>query len=166
MQILYISAEPIRPGHAAATHVNEIARGLERAGHKVAVCAARHGYAYERGGILGRVAGYLSFWFRALWALRQSDVVYARAHFANFPVAGGACLLGRPVIHEINGTHNDVAVTHAWLRPFLGFIKLLYTVQYRHADALVAVTPGLANWAREHAPHVALEVIDYSRGDI
>jgi hypothetical protein len=40
------------------THVSEMARGLERAGHEAAVRAGCHGYTDERGRVLSIAAHY------------------------------------------------------------------------------------------------------------
>ena len=50
----------------------------------------------------------------------------------------------KPIVHEINGPHLDIAVTYPWIRPFHGLLNWMQRVQYRWADALVAVTPQLA----------------------
>jgi glycosyltransferase involved in cell wall biosynthesis len=154
MKILFISAEPIRSRQASATHINEIVRGLTSKGHEVTICVTRVMGPYERTSLLRRSAGYLVFWVQTLMRVHQAAVVYARAHPANFPIVATAWLVGVPIIQEINGSYHDIFITHRWLSPFKGFIIALYRFQFRRADALIAVTAGLADWVRGEAPNV------------
>jgi glycosyltransferase involved in cell wall biosynthesis len=159
VRILFISAEPIRTRQASDTHVNEITNCLKRAGHHISMCVTRVAGPYDRTPLMRRCAGYLEYWFHAFGLLRQAEVVYARAHPANFPIALVAWLMRIPIVHEINGSYYDIAVTHSWLSPFMGIIAALQRFQYRKANALIAVTPGLADWVRDEAPAVPLETI-------
>jgi len=54
---------------------------------------------------------------------------------------------------------DDVSITHSWLSPAMGLVRFLYRFQYRRASALVAVTTGLADWARSEAPGASTFVI-------
>ena len=159
MRILYISAEPLRRWQASETHVTEIARQLRRLGHEVVVHAARARGSYHGTPVLRRGQSYLGFWLAVARLLRDTDIVYARAHPANLPIAALAGRWRIPIVHEINGAYGDVAVTHPWLRPLMGVVAALQRRQYRAASALVAVTPGLADWARQEAPRVAVRTV-------
>ena len=88
-----------------------------------------------------------------------ADVVYARAHPANFPISLAARLRRIPVVQEINGTYRDIAITHTWLSSLIWFIGPLYRIQFRWASALIAVTPGLADWVSHEAPTVPSYVV-------
>jgi glycosyltransferase involved in cell wall biosynthesis len=88
-----------------------------------------------------------------------ADVVYARAHPANFPITLAARLRRIPVVQEINGTYRDIAITHTWLSSLIWLIGPLYRIQFRWASALIAVTPGLADWVRHEAPTVPSYVV-------
>jgi glycosyltransferase involved in cell wall biosynthesis len=159
VRILLISAEPIRQRQASDTHVNEIVKRLRFDGHDVTLCVTRVMGPYDRTPLLRRGAAYLIFWFQTLRRLRREQLVYARAHPVNFPVALAAWLMRIPIVHEINGSYYDVAITHSWLAPFMGIITALQRFQYRKANALIAVTHGLARWVRDEAPGVAVETI-------
>ena len=159
MKILFVSAEPIRSKQASATHIGEIVRGLRMAGHDVMTCATRVMGPYDRTSAARRGVGYVVYWSQVLRRLWRSDVVYARAHPANFPVALAAWLTGTPIIHEVNGTYHDVALTHRWISPFMGLVAALYRFQYRKANALLAVTAGLADWLRREVPAAPVFVV-------
>jgi glycosyltransferase involved in cell wall biosynthesis len=160
VKILFVSAEPIRLKQASATHIGEIVRGLRMAGHEVITCATRVMGPYDRTSAVRRGVGYIVYWSQVLWRLWRSELIYARAHPANFPVALAAWLTGTPIIHEINGTHQDIAITHRWLSPFMGLVAALYRFQYRKANALVTVTAGLADWLRREVPAASIFVVE------
>jgi glycosyltransferase involved in cell wall biosynthesis len=159
VKILFVSAEPIRLKQASATHVGEIVRGLRMAGHEVITCATRVMGPYDRTSAVRRAVGYIVYWTQVLWRLWRSELIYARAHPANFPVALAAWLTGTPIIHEINGTHQDIAITHRWVSPFMGLVAALYRFQYRKANALITVTAGLAEGLRREIPAASVFVV-------
>jgi glycosyltransferase involved in cell wall biosynthesis len=99
------------------------------------------------------------FWIQVLRMMGAADVVYARAHPANFPISLAARLRRIPVVQEINGTYRDIAITHTWLSSLIWLIGPLYRIQFRWASALIAVTPGLADWVRHEAPTVPSYVV-------
>jgi glycosyltransferase involved in cell wall biosynthesis len=159
VKILFVSAEPIRLKQASGTHIGEIVRGLRMAGHEVVTCATRVMGPYDRTSAVRRGVGYIVYWSQVLWRLWRSEVIYARAHPANFPVALAAWLTGTPIIHEINGPYHDVALTHRWISPFMRVVAALYRFQYRKANALVAVTAGLADLLRREIPGASVFVV-------
>jgi glycosyltransferase involved in cell wall biosynthesis len=159
MKILFVSAEPLRSRQAIATHVAEIVSGLKRAGHEVTICVSRVMGPYDRTSLHRRCAGYVLFWIQVLRMMGAADVVYARAHPANFPISLAARLRRIPVVQEINGTYRDIAITHSWLSSLIWLIGPLYRIQFRWASALIAVTPGLADWVRHEAPTVPSYVV-------
>jgi glycosyltransferase involved in cell wall biosynthesis len=160
VKILFVSAEPIRLKQASGTHIGEIVRGLRTAGHEVMTCATRVMGPYDSTSATRRGVGYIVYWSQVLRRLWRSDVIYARAHPANFPVALAAWLTRTPIIHEVNGTYHDVALTHRWIAPFMGLVVALYRFQYRKANALVTVTAGLADWLRREVPAASIFVVE------
>jgi hypothetical protein len=91
--------------------------------------------------------------------MSAADIVYARAHPANLPIALAAKLRRIPVVQEINGTYRDIAITHTWLSSLIWLVAPLYRVQFRWASALIAFTPGLADWVSREAPTVPSYVV-------
>lgn len=152
MKILFISAEPMRLGQASATHINEIVSGLTSAGHEITTCITRTMGPYAQTSVLHRCVAYAGFWVQSLRRLHRVTLVYARAHPANFPIALAAWLGRIPIVQEINGSFDDVSITHSWLSPFTAPITAAYRFQYRKANALIAVTAGLADWMHKEAP--------------
>jgi len=145
-RILYLSLEALRPGQAAQTHVRIIADGLNAAGLRTRLVAQETADSRAPAAPLLRLASYLTLTVKALLALRNADIAYVRAHPAALAFALGARLLGKPVIHEVNGRTTDLGVTYnlpSWVTAGLNWAQL---AQYRWAAALVAVTPGLKAW--------------------
>lgn len=150
IHVLYVCLERLAPGGAAVTHVIEICEGLRRRGFVVEL-AARGGAAGGRE--TGRLRRYADVLLAAAFSLRRADVVYVRSHFAAWPVAVAAALLRRPIVHEVNGVFADAFVTHPRFARLRRLLSGAQGWQYRKASALVAVTPGLAAWARRGAGH-------------
>lgn len=145
-RIVYLSLETLRPGHAAHTHVRTIADGLAAAGLPTVLVARDVPAGAGPGSRLLRFAGYLTLSVRALAALRKADIAYVRAHPALLPFAWLARLLGKPVVHEVNGRTADLAVTYGLPGWVTAALSSAQTRQYIWAAALVAVTPGLKDW--------------------
>ncbi|MGO4572015.1 glycosyltransferase family 4 protein [Microvirga sp. 2TAF3] len=149
-RILYICCERIVPGSAAATHVHEICDGLTRRGYPVTL-QAEHGTS--RSGLFGQLGRYARITLRALSRLPRTDIVYFRSHFAAFPIALAARLMGKPTVQEINGVYAEAFVTHPRFARLRGMLSSLQRLQYRWASALIAVTPQLVAWGAREAGH-------------
>jgi glycosyltransferase involved in cell wall biosynthesis len=145
-RVLYLSLETLRPGQASHTHVRTIADGLGAAGLPTRLIAQELAEGAPRDSRIGRLLRYLTLSLRGLAALRSVDVAYVRAHPAALPFSFVARLLGKPVVHEVNGRTADIGVSYGlpgWLTAGLNWVQI---VQYRWAAGVVAVTPGLKAW--------------------
>jgi glycosyltransferase involved in cell wall biosynthesis len=158
-RILFITAEPLRPRQAGTTHVQEVVKCLRARGHSVVLTSSPHKGLHTHTSLLRRLSGYLTFWVRSFRHIRGAQLIYARAHPANYPVVLAARLLRKPVVQEVNGTYLDVVLTHTWLSPFLKAVSFLQRSQYRMSNALIVVTAGLGDWARDQAPATPISVI-------
>ncbi|HEY9164193.1 MAG TPA: glycosyltransferase family 4 protein [Magnetovibrio sp.] len=142
----YVSPEPERQGHASYTHVHEIINGLRRQGWQVDLFCPR----YDEGalpGALTRLLGIGRAMLRAVSSPR-TRIYYMRWHFAAFPVALYAKLLGIPTVIEVNGPVDDLFIAWPVTRRFRGLFVGLMESQLRWASAIVAVTDGLASMCR------------------
>lgn len=157
VRLLYACLERIVPGTAAATHVREICEGLARRGIVVELLAEEG--EGRGGGLTGQLGRYARILGRALLALPRADAVYVRSHFAAFPLALAARILGKPVLHEINGAYGDAFVTHPGFRRVQCLLSRMQRLQYRWARVLVAVTPNLARWSAREAGHGRVRVV-------
>jgi glycosyltransferase involved in cell wall biosynthesis len=149
-KLLYVCFERLRPSTAAATHVHEICRGLEKRGFSVSLIAEEAGPAP---GWTERCCRYARVLRRGLRLAARNDILFVRAHFAALPLALFARLIGIPTAHEVNGLYEDAFITHPRLAPFRHWLSWMQRLQYRWSDALVAVTPDLVAWARRQAGH-------------
>jgi glycosyltransferase involved in cell wall biosynthesis len=112
---------------------------------------AEHGTS--RSGLAGQLGRYARIIATSLGQLGQADIVYFRSHFAAFPIALAAWLLGKPTIHEINGVYSEAFVTHPRFARLKRLLSFMQRQQYRWASALIGVTPQLAAWGSEQAGH-------------
>ncbi|MBL8589443.1 MAG: glycosyltransferase family 4 protein [Methylobacteriaceae bacterium] len=151
--LAYLSLETPREGQASRTHVDEVIGALRRLGWRVDLYATGHGGASARGRYARRILDYLAVEARLARRLSDYDALYVRAHFAAAPVVRLARARGLAIVHEINGAPSEFAVTYPGLQSLAATVEWLYRAQFRSADHLVAVTPGLAQWARDFAGH-------------
>ena len=159
LRLGYLALEAPIPGHAPHTHVHEMIRELTALGWKVeSYLASRSGASAGRFFVL-RLFDYLILQARLICAFAKFDAIYVRAHFMALPAALAARIVGKPVVHEVNGNNRDLVVTYPGLRPLLSVIESLQRWQLRWADRVFAVTPQLAEWARQEAGHARVEVV-------
>lgn len=158
-RLAYLSLETPREGQASFTHVHEIMDGLREEGWTVELFATRSGGASSGAGPLAKLREQVALQLRLGRRLREFDALFVRSHFSARLISGRARAVGVPVVHEINGRPDDVAVTYPLLRPLAAALRWLYRSQYRDASHLVAVTPGLAQWASSFAGHDRVSVV-------
>lgn len=144
--VVYLSLERLRPGQASHTHVRIIADGLAAADLPTRLIAHEAAEGAAPDSRLRRLARYVTLSFRALAALPSADIAYVRAHPAALLFSFIARLLGKPVVHEVNGRPADIGVSYGLPRWTTAVLSSFQIAQYRWAAGLVAVTPGLKTW--------------------
>lgn len=159
LRLAYLSLETPRPGQASQTHIDEIIASLRQAGWQVELFATTRGGASARTSFLQRLLDYGRVQFALGRRLREFDAVFVRSHFMALPLALWARRRKLPVVHEINGKPADIGVTYPALKPFSPMFAWLYRAQYRMAAHLIAVTEGLARWARAFAGHDRVSIV-------
>ncbi|MBN8942087.1 MAG: glycosyltransferase [Rhizobiales bacterium] len=145
LRIVYLSVEPLVPGQGPHTHVRIVADGLSAAGLPT-VLVAQEIAPGARKSMLFRLWLYTRLTLAALVQLMRSDIAYVRAHPAALLFSGIARIMGKPVVHEINGRTDDIGVTYGLPTWVTRMLRGAQNWQYGHAAALIAVTPGLAAW--------------------
>lgn len=153
LRLAYLSLETPRPGQASQTHIDEIIASLRQTGWQVELFATTRGGASARTSFLQRLLDYGRVQLALGRRLGKFDAVFVRSHFMALPLALWARWRKVPVVQEINGKPADIGVTYPALKPFAPLFSWLYRTQYRMAGHLVAVTEGLARWARGFAGH-------------
>lgn len=159
LRLAYLSLETPRPGQASQTHIDEIISSLRQSGWQVELFATTRGGASSRTSYLQRLLDYGRVQLALGRRLREFDAVFVRSHFMALPLALWARRRKMPVVHEINGKPADIGVTYPALKLFSPVFAWLYRTQYRMAAHLIAVTEGLAQWARAFAGHDRVTVV-------
>jgi glycosyltransferase involved in cell wall biosynthesis len=153
LRLGYLALETPHEGQAAHTHIHAIIAGLEAEGWQVERFFATRSGASSGRSAFARLFDYIAVQARLIRAMRRLDGVYVRAHPAALPTGIAAWLMKKPIMHEINGPHNDLTITYPRLKPLAWFIAACQRAQYNRANHLVAVTPGLVAWAKGEAAH-------------
>jgi glycosyltransferase involved in cell wall biosynthesis len=146
-QLDYLCLQPTREGQASYAHVNEIVAGLRRRGWEVRLTEVPHPRRGRADGIhraLAAVTTQIQYWARCRF--RPARIVYIRDHFLAFPTAVLARAAGSIVVQECNGPLEDIYDAWPRLRPLHRLLSLSMRFQFRWADALVIVTPGLEGY--------------------
>jgi glycosyltransferase involved in cell wall biosynthesis len=146
----YICMQPTRQGQASYAHVNEIVAGLRRRGWQVRLVEPQHPQPGRADGFRRAVAAastQLAYWLRC--GFRPAAFVYVRAHFLALPTVLLASARGSIVVQEINGPASDIYDAWPRLRPLAGLLTAIMHVQFRLADAIVVVTPGLEGYLHD-----------------
>lgn len=159
LRLAYLSLETPRPGQASQTHIDEIIAGLRDCDWQVELFATSSGGASTRNSFLRRLRDYGRVQAALGARLRDFDAVFIRSHFMALPLTLWARWRGIPVVHEINGTAADIGVTYRGLKSFSPLFSWLYRTQYRRAAHLLAVTPGLVDWAKAFAGHGRVSLV-------
>ncbi len=158
-RLAYLALEAPVPGQAAHTHVHEMIRGLRGLGWEVTPFLAERSGAAQRRPMHQRLLEHARVQRALVARMAEFDALYMRSHPLALPAAIMARRRGLKVAQEINGVPTDVGVTYPWLRPALGALRWMQARQYRLADALLPVTPGLVDWAKAEAPGVAVHLV-------
>ena len=147
--IYYLCLQATREGQASHAHVHEIIAGLRRLGWQVTLFEPD--YANDDGPIRIR----RRIWHFAVLQLRlwmtcgRPSVLYIRSHHAVLPTLAIAKIRGVKTILEINGTFHDLLLSYPWTR-FLGpLADWIGIACLRTADAVIAVTPAIADWVKQ-----------------
>lgn len=147
--VVFFSLEPLRRGQASATHVDAIAEGLLAEGLKV-TRVTRTLEVGEQENRLTWLFACLRMTVTAIIALFRHDMLYVRSHPLAILAVAAAWVMGKPVIHEINGLMMDLGVTYRLPKWLVRLFSAMQLWQYRKAAALIAVTDGLAAWIASH----------------
>lgn len=158
-RLAYLALEAPVPGQAAHTHVHAMIRGLRGLGWEVTPFLAARSGAAQRRPMHERLLEHVRLQRALVARMAAFDALYMRSHPLALPAAIAARRRGLKVVQEINGVPADVGVTYPWLRPALGALRRMQAQQYRLADALLPVTPGLVDWAKAEAPGVAVHLV-------
>jgi glycosyltransferase involved in cell wall biosynthesis len=145
LRIAYLCLQPTTQGQASYTHVYEIVDGLRARGHHVDLYQPPSPETLPHKPS-ARVRAEVHTQMSLAPRLKTYDVVYVRGHALAFPTSALARRLGIPVVQECNGPYSDFSRAWPGSRAFEGVVTHLARRQFCTADAVVAVTPRLAEW--------------------
>ncbi|MCL6442250.1 MAG: glycosyltransferase family 4 protein [Alicyclobacillus sp.] len=147
-KLVYLCLQATREGQASHAHVHEIVSGLARLGWDVRLFEPTYAGGSQDIGILKRLVEFITVQLRCCWALRNSQLLYVRHHFAALPSALIARIIGVPVVQEINGPYEDLFISWPWTRRLAGLFRFLMRTQLKSADATIVVTQQLKEWVQ------------------
>lgn len=158
-RLAYLCLQATREGQASHAHVHEIIRGLKRRGWEVRLFEPNYNRLEKP--LPGLFARLLQFFLTQikLWISRRPDILYVRQHFATWPTAIWARLMRIPVVQEVNGPYEDLFTAWPFTRGLASLFKWLMRTQLRWAEAVIAVTPQLADWVKKEAGNTNVYVV-------
>lgn len=157
--LFYVSFQATVEGQAGFAHVHEIIRGLEKRGWQVSLFEPMYRANGKPLGMWGRVWPFLKLQARVITRMGRADMLYVRGHFAAFPIALHARAFGVPTVFEVNGPYEDMYIAWPWTRRFAPIFQWMFRKQLAVSNAVVAVTPQLAEWVWGQVRHPAVHVI-------
>ncbi len=144
-RLAYFSAQAVVEGQDTWAAVFEIVRPIERLGWHVDVYRPEYAET-DAPGLWRRLARILAVQRGLARSLRSYDALYVRVHPLAWPIAMRAHRLGVPVVQESNGSWDDAFMAWPAMRRLRKLVIALQRAQYRRADAVIAVSEGLARW--------------------
>jgi len=182
MRILIIWAESINRHTGGTMHLMGWCHGLEALGHEVKIVAPRYGsgkssriehVSYIR--LPGRcLASFMLLqvgtvvWLPYLIFKYRPEVVFVRACFLAFLMAFICRLAGVPLIAEVAAVVDEEAQMRGQRQTLVCILRFLDRLNYRSADGLVCVTPGIREEVirRGAKPDAAVVIHNAAQTDI
>jgi glycosyltransferase involved in cell wall biosynthesis len=142
--IQYLCLQVTREGQASHAHVHEIIAGLRQGGLNVSLWEPPHEEVAEAN-LWSKIRAFVHIQ-RKMWSAGKPDCVYIRMHVAAFPSVIWALLRGVPVVQEVNGNFENMAMLYPRYRILAPLIKAVTIASLRLSSALITVTPELRDW--------------------
>ena len=157
--VYYLCQQVVRQGQGSYAHVTEIIQGLSGRGWNVQLF--QPGYAQRKRTPLPvlRLPGMVWAEIRLVTARPLPDVVYVRAHLISNLVAHWCALRGIAYVEEVNGSGTDAAKVYPILRHVAWLDRWASGWRWRHAAAVITVTPLLREHVLQTAPAAYVEVV-------
>jgi len=162
LKLFYLTLQSTKEGQAAHAHVHEILKGLCKRGWQAVLFEPRYPKSHSSPSLFKRFWEFIVVQVRLWWQFYSSDrpsILYIRWHFATWPTALLARFKKIPTVQEVNGPYGDLFAAWPWTRHLQRFFVFLMRSQLLWADAVIAVTPRLGDWAREEGVKKPIVVI-------
>lgn len=155
----YLCQQAVRQGQGGYAHVNEIISGLTRRGWHVQLFQPSYGERGQVPALALRLPAMVRAETSLIFARPRPDVVYIRSHTVSNLVARWCVRKSIPYVVEVNGSPTDAAKAHPVLQYMSGFRHYTSTWTWRHAAAIIVVTPELKEYVQNEAPRVPVAVV-------
>lgn len=144
-RLKYVCLQTTREGQASHAHVHGIVSGLRNTGWRVDLVQPT---PRIRAGALRRAFNSLTFGLMAGRLLDGADMVYVRDHPLALPFLRAAHARGIPTVLELNGMYDELFIQYPVTRLVRWAVRGGARARLASADGVVAVTEGLADYAR------------------
>lgn len=144
-RIAYLSLQAVVEGQDTWAAVGEVIRGMRDAGSIVDEWFVK----YPTSTIPGPMARLAQMWDvqrRLVRHLGEYDALYVRGHLLAAYATRSAHRQGIAVIQECNGSYEDLFQAWPATRLARPLLVALARSEFRNADAVISVTPQLAEW--------------------
>ena len=156
-RIAYLSLQAVVQGQDTWAAVLEVIRGMREAGCDVDEWFVR----YPTDTPPNPLARLVAMWRvqrRLARQIRDYDALYVRGHVLAAYASWAARKRGVPVIVECNGSYEDLFVAWPATRIARPLFEAVARSDLRNADAVVSVTPQLAEWVRSETGRMDSDV--------
>ena len=145
LRIAYLCLQATTEGQASHAHVHEVIKGLVGCGHMVDLYEPSYA-GKDAPQAVGRFIEFARIQRRLIPRLNEYDVLYVRGHPLALPASLAAKRRGVTTIQECNGPYEDFVQAWPSARVVSLMLAAMARSQFRWADAVIAVTPQLAEW--------------------
>lgn len=157
--VYYLCQQVVHQGQGSYAHVTEIIQGLTRRGWNVRLFQPRYARRERMPSPVFRLPGMIWAEIRLVTARPLPDVVYVRAHLISNLVAHWCALRGIAYVEEVNGSGTDAAKVYPILRHVAWLDRWASGWRWRHASAVITVTPLLREHVLRTAPAAYVEIV-------
>lgn len=163
-KLVYISLQSLNAGTAPAVHVGEIIHNLEKIGWSVALFAPDYA-GHSDAGIVRKLCAHALIQLRAIFRFPGAGIIYIRSHPNAFPALIAGRLLGKTVVLEINGPHEDIIIHHPYLRIIAPLLRWQQKIQFWLASGIICVTAQLREWILSQVRHDNVITVENAADD-
>ena len=155
----YLCQQVVREGQGGYAHVTEIIGGLAERGWNVRLFQPGYHRRAKRLPLLCRLPGMIGTELRLISTHPRPAAVYIRSHFISNLVAWWCVHKRIPYVEEVNGSGTDAGKVYPILRAMRQINHRASAWRWRHAGAIITVTPALREHVLQTAPGAIVEVI-------
>lgn len=157
--LYYLSQQVTRQGQGGYAHVNEIIAGLSRRGWQVRLFQPSYAQRAQNPSLMMRLPAMVKAEIDLIFARPEPDAVYLRSHLVSNLVARWCVWRRIPYVEEVNSAGTDAGKVYPVLRRVRGVSRRAAVWRWRHAAAIIVVTPVLREIVLSAVPGANVEVV-------